>query len=145
MAGAWQQSQERAPTKEMTRQHTDCSSIMYSTKFIKNRFIYGCIKHTGTLYRGSNQHNKPVNKLPKIGWASGILPTKLGHMWQDMGPKTITLLVEQELQVIHCYNIQWYTIHIGRYIQPDKCSQCYCTVTLTRPLYNSYAATLLQW
>lgn len=76
MAGAWQQSQERAPTKEMTRQHTDCSS-MYSTKFIKNCFMYYCIKHTGALHTGFNQHNEPVNKLPKIGWASGILPTKL--------------------------------------------------------------------
>ena len=78
MAETWQQSQERAPIKEMTRQHTDCSSIMYSTKFIKNCFMYSCSKHTGTLHTGSNQHNEPVNKLPKIGWASGILPTKLG-------------------------------------------------------------------
>ena len=83
MAGAGQQSQERVPTKEMTRQHTDCSSIMYSAKFIKNCFLYSCSKHTGTLHTGSNQHNEPVNKLPKIGWASGVLPTKLGGATQD--------------------------------------------------------------
>ena len=72
MAGAQQQSQERAPTKEMT---TDCNS-MFSTKFIKNGFIYSCVKHTSTLLTGVNQHNEPVNHVPKIGWASCILPTK---------------------------------------------------------------------
>ena len=78
MAGAWQQSQEGAPTtKEMTRQHKDCSTI-FSTKFIKNCFMYSCVKHTGILHTGSNQHNEPVNHMPKIGWASCILPTKLG-------------------------------------------------------------------
>ena len=40
--------------------------------------MYGCIEHTGTLHTGPNQHNEPVNKLLKIGWASGIFPTKLG-------------------------------------------------------------------
>ena len=77
MAGAWQQSQERAPIKEMTRQHTDCKSV-FSTKFIKNCFIYSCVKHTGMLHTGVNEHNEPVNCVPKIGWASSILPTKLG-------------------------------------------------------------------
>ena len=74
MAGAQQQSQERAPIKEMTRQQTDCNS-MFSTKFIKN---YSCVKHTGTLLTGVNQHNEPVNNMPKTGWASCILPIKLG-------------------------------------------------------------------
>ena len=78
MAGAWQQSQERAPTiKEMTRQHTDYMS-MFSTKFIENCFMYSCVKHTSILHTGSNQHNEPVNGIPKIGWASCILSTKLG-------------------------------------------------------------------
>ena len=76
MAGVRQQSQERVPTKEMTRQQTDCNS-MFSTKFIKNCFIYSCVKHTSTLLTGVNQHNEPVNHMPKIGWASCILPTKL--------------------------------------------------------------------
>ena len=67
MAGAWQQSQERAPNiKEMTRQHTDCIS-MFSTKFIKNCFMYSCV-NTGILHTGSNQHNEPVNLMSKIGW-----------------------------------------------------------------------------
>jgi len=35
-------------------------------------------KHTRILHTGSNQHNKPVNHIPKIGWASCLLPTKLG-------------------------------------------------------------------
>ena len=77
MAGARQQSQERAPIKEMTTQQTDCNS-MFSTKFIKNCFIYSCGKHTGTLLTGVNQHNEPVNNMPKTGWASCILPIKLG-------------------------------------------------------------------
>ena len=77
MAGAWQQSQERAPNiKEMTRQHTDCIS-MFSTKFIKNCFMYSCV-NTGILHTGSNQHNEPVSLMSKIGWVSCILPTKLG-------------------------------------------------------------------
>ena len=67
MAGAWQQSQERAPNiKEMTRQHTDCIS-MFSTKFIKNYFMYSCV-NAGILHTGSNQHNEPVNLMSKIGW-----------------------------------------------------------------------------
>ena len=35
-------------------------------------------QHIGILYTGSNQHNEPVNHISKIGWASCILPTKLG-------------------------------------------------------------------
>ena len=78
MASLWQQSQERA-AKEMTRQHTDCSSLYgNATKFIKSCFIYSCDKHTNTSHTGSYQHNEPVNNMPKIGWASSILPTKLG-------------------------------------------------------------------
>ena len=30
------------------------------------------------LHTGVNEHNEPVNCVPKIGWASSILPTKLG-------------------------------------------------------------------
>ena len=41
-----QQSQEGA-AKEMTRQHTDCSSLYGNAKcFIKSCFIYSCNKHT---------------------------------------------------------------------------------------------------
>ena len=78
MAGAREQSQERAPTtKEMTKQHTESSS-MFSIKFIKNCFMYSCVEHTGILHTGSNQHNEPINYVLKIGWTSCILPTKVG-------------------------------------------------------------------
>ena len=73
----WQGPGKKAKKGEMTRQQTDCNS-MFSKKFIKNCFIYLCVKHTGILLTGVNQHNKPVNNMPKIGWASCILPTKLG-------------------------------------------------------------------
>ena len=80
MVGALQQSQERALIiKEMTRQHTDHIS-MFSTKFIKNCFMHSCVKHTGILHAGSNQHNEPVNCMSKIGWANCILTTKLGDV-----------------------------------------------------------------
>ena len=77
MAGARQQSQERAPTaKEMTRQHTDCSS-MFSTKLF-HVFMLVLNTHAGILHTGSNQHNEPVNHVSKVGWVNCILPTKLG-------------------------------------------------------------------
>ena len=82
MEGAWQQSQEGAPTKEMTRQQTDCNS-MFSTKLIKNCFIYSCAKHTSTFLTGVNQHNEPVHNMHKIGWVSCILPAKPGGLTQD--------------------------------------------------------------
>ena len=78
MARLWQQSQERAAEK-MTRQHTDCCTLYTNTtKFIKSCSIYSGNKHTNTSYTGSHQHHEPVNNLQKTGWASSILPTKLG-------------------------------------------------------------------
>ena len=79
MASLWQQSQERA-AKQMTsndKQHKDCN-LLCTTKFIKSCFMYSCDKHTDTSHAGSYQHHEPVNRVPKIGWASSILPTKLG-------------------------------------------------------------------
>lgn len=77
MANLWQQSQEGA-AKEMTRQHTDCFSLYgNTTKFIKSFFPYSCNKYTDTSHTGSYQHYEPVNRVPKIGWVSGILPAKL--------------------------------------------------------------------
>ena len=77
MAGPRQQSQEGA-AKEMTRQHIDCFSLYgNATRFIKNCFTYSCDKHTDTSHTGSHQHYEPVNIMPKIGWASSILPNKL--------------------------------------------------------------------
>ena len=61
----------------MTRQHTDCL-YTNATKFIKSCFTYSCDKHTNTSHTGSHQHYEPVNIMPKIGWASSTLPTKLG-------------------------------------------------------------------
>ena len=78
MARLWQQSQERAAEK-MTRQHTDCCTLYTNTtKFIKSCSIYSGNKHTNTSYTGSHQHHEPVNNVQKTGWASSILPTKLG-------------------------------------------------------------------
>jgi len=76
VAGLWQQNQEKA--KELTRcnsdmQHKACY-LLYVSKIIKSCFIYSCNKHTGTSLTGSDQHNEPVNRVPKIGWASGTLP-----------------------------------------------------------------------
>ena len=63
----------------MTRQHIDCSCLYTNaTKFIKSCFTYSCDKHTNTSHTGSHQHHEPVNVMPKIGWASSTLPTKLG-------------------------------------------------------------------
>ena len=77
MASLWQQSQERA-TKKMTRQHSDCYCLYSNTtKFIKSCFTYSCDKHTDTSHTGSHQHHEPVNIMPKIGWASSTLPSKL--------------------------------------------------------------------
>ena len=62
----------------MTRQHTDCFSLYgNTTKFIKSFFSYSCNKYTNASHTGSYQHYEPVNRVPKIGWESGILPTKL--------------------------------------------------------------------
>ena len=84
MADLWQQSQEGA-TKKMTRQHTDCL-YTNATKFIKSCFTYSCDKHTNTSHTGSHQHYEPVNIMPKIGWASSTLPTKLGGTYsRSMG------------------------------------------------------------
>jgi len=58
-------------------QHKACN-LLYANRIIKSCFIYSCNKHTGTSLTGSNQHNEPVNRVPKIGWASSTLPTKLG-------------------------------------------------------------------
>jgi len=55
MARSRQQSQ-KGSAKEMTRQHTDCTSTYDNAKkFIKSCFIYSCGKHTNTLHTGSNQ------------------------------------------------------------------------------------------
>ena len=118
MASLWQQSQERA-AKQMTgkdKQHKDCN-VFFTTKFIKSCFMYSCDKHTDTSHTGSYQHHEPVNRVPKIGWASSILPTKLGSAnsrsmgtpncgWlptgtyinssPDQGPPTNTLLNREQ-------------------------------------------------
>ena len=79
-----QQSQEGA-TEEMTKQHKDCYSLYANaTNFIKSHFSYSCDKHTVTPHTGSHQYYEPVNKVPKVGWASSILPTKLGGV--NSGP-----------------------------------------------------------
>ena len=88
MATLWQQSQEDRAAKEMTgrdKQHKDCT-LLYATKVIKSCFIYPCDKHTDTSHTGSHQHHEPVNRVPKVGWASSILPTKLvGANSRSMG------------------------------------------------------------
>ena len=81
MAGSrlWQQSQKRA-AKKMTisdRQQTDFSLCTDTTKFIKSCFIYPCDKHIHASHTGCHQQHEPVNNMPKVGWASSILPTKL--------------------------------------------------------------------
>ena len=45
---------------------------------ITNHFSYSCDQHRNKLHRGSDQQYEPVNKLPKVAWASSILLTKLG-------------------------------------------------------------------
>ena len=55
------------------------NSVM-CTKFIKCCYTYAGNKHTDITLTGTHKHNKPVNKLPKIGWASGLLPIKLANI-----------------------------------------------------------------
>ena len=118
MASLWQQSQERA-AKQMTsndKQHKDCN-FLCMTKFIKSCFMYSCDKHTDTSHAGFYQHHEPVNRVPKVGWASSILPAKLGSAnsrsvgtsncgWlptgtysnppPDQGPPANTLLIREQ-------------------------------------------------
>jgi len=69
MTTPWQQSQEGA-AKEMATQNA-----IYCMEMEKKIIMYSGVKHTNT---GSNQNHEPVNHMPKTGWASSILPTKLG-------------------------------------------------------------------
>ena len=54
--------------------------ILCAKSFIKCCDQYSVTGFTSTSHTGSHKQHEPVNKLPKIRWASVTLPTKLGSV-----------------------------------------------------------------
>ena len=92
----------------MTTQHKDCFSLYANAaKFIKSHFTYSCHKHTETPHAGSHRYYEPVNRTPKVGWVSSILPSKLGGV--NSGP-------------VHISNCGWVPIRTDNSSLPGPCA-----------------------
>jgi len=85
----------RKAPQEIIRQHKDCNT-MYD--YVKNSLTvvsFTPVQNAQTHFVNSlNQQNKPINYMPKIGWANSILPPSansgpmgpINHGWLPTGP-----------------------------------------------------------